>query len=153
MKWYLLIGLILLIILCGWLPFEGMDVATLEPVQVLYVALDGEVRVETEGQYYGSGTTVAEAVEDLKTTAAGHVLLRTIDYLILEKDSLELLPALYPYLRLGCMICVAEEKPDLETVGEYLRCHDPNVTVLDVRAGGSKIPRLLAEEGRTYLVK
>lgn len=151
MKWILGLGIIVLISAFGWLPFKGTDVATLEPAEILYVALDDGVLVETDAGWYGKGSTVEKAVVDLKEASPGQVFLQTVDYLILQRDSLELLPALYPYLRSGCIICLTEEKPDLQKAGKYLRSHKPEVTVLDVRAGNGRIPELFMEEERAYL--
>lgn len=151
MKWLLGIGGILCVIAFGWLPFKGTDVAMLEPAEILYVAFEDGVLVETERGWYGKGATVEEAVQDLKTTSPGQVFLQTVDYLLVQQDSRFLLPDLYPYLRTGCMLCITEEKPDLQKAGQYLRAHRPAFTLLDVWTGNEKIPKLTMEEEKTYL--
>ena len=151
MKWLLGIGGILCVIAFGWLPFKGTDVATLEPAEILYVTFDDGVLAETESGWYGKGATVEQAVQDLKNASPGQVFLQTVDYLLLQEESLSLLPALYPYLRTGCMLCITEEKPNLQKAGQYLRAHRPSFTVLDARTGNKQIPKLIMEEERAYL--
>lgn len=152
MKWIVSLLAILLITALGWLPFRGTDVATLEPAETLYVAVEEkQVLIETDGGWLGKGETVDAAVEDLKKSAPGQVFLQTVDYLLLKNNSREVLPALYTHLRSGCCVCQVEEKPDLEKAGAYLRAHRPGFTLQDYRAGNMQIPKLRLEEERGYL--
>lgn len=153
MKWILCIGAVLLVIGLGWLPFKGTDVATLEPAEILYVSFDGEVLVETEAGWYGQGKTMDEAIFNLKTTSPEQVFLQTVDYLLLQEEGKERLPEIFPYLRSGCMLCLVEEKPDLEKAGTYLRTHKPDFTLRDAKMGSMDFPRLTMEEGRAYIEK
>ena len=151
MRWLLSCLAILLIAVLGWLPFRGTDVATLEPAETLYVSLTEQVRVETDGGWRGKGESVASAVADLKASAPGQVFLQTVDYLLLQKGSEDVLPALYPYLRSGCSVCFVEEKPNLEKASAYLRTHRPQMTLQRYRAGAKNIPILRVEEDGAYL--
>lgn len=152
MKWILSLLAILLITVLDWLPFQGTDVATLEPAESIYVSIENEkVCVETDGGWLGSGKSVEEAVADLNKSAPGKVFLETVDYLLLKKGCENLIPALYSYLRSGCSVCLVEEKPDLQNVSEYLRAHRLSLTLQDYRAGNTKIPELRMEEDRGYL--
>ena len=152
MKWALsLVGMILVVVL-GWLPFQGTDIASLEPAEILYVYINKEeVGLETEGGWLGKGTTVADAVRDLQATTPGQVFLQTVDFLLVEENAQEILPQLYPFLRSGCGICIVEEKPDLKTIDSYLRAHRPHYTLQDHRAGNTGIPKLIIKEDRVYL--
>ena len=152
MKWILSVFAILLITALGWLPFQGTDVATLEPAEALYVSLEAEqVLIETDGGWFGRGETVDGAVKDLKESAPGQVFLQTVDYLMLQKGSEGVLPALYAHLRSGCSVCLVEEKLDLEKASAYLRAHRPALTLQHYRAEKSKIPLLIMEEDRACL--
>ncbi len=152
MRWILGFLAVLLVTALGWLPFQGTDVATLEPAETLYASLEGEqIRIETDGGWFGKGKTVEEAVTDLKESAPGQVFLQTVDYLLLQTESEELLPAFYSHLRSGCSVCRVEEKPDLEKASIYLRAHRPGLTLQDYRAENMQIPKLTMEEDRAYL--
>ena len=151
MKWIIFLLAILLITALGWLPFRGTDVATLEPAEALYVYYNKEmICIETDGGWFGKGKTVDEAVADLKESSPGQVFLQTVDYLLLQEGSEEVLPALYPHLRSGCSVCFVEEKPDLKKACAYLRVHKPNLTLQDFRGGDTEIPILTMEGDRTY---
>ena len=151
MKWMIPLLAILLIAALGWLPFQGTDVATLEPAEALYVSFEEQVLVETDGGWYGRGETVEQAIADLKESAPGQVFLQTVDYLLIQQGSEELLPALYTHLRSGCSVCRVEEKPDLEIASAYLRTHRPEMTLQHYRAGKKDIPILIMKEDRAYL--
>ena len=152
MKWSIFLLAILLITALGWLPFRGTDVATLEPAEALYVYYNKEkVCIETDGGWLGKGNTVDEAVADLKESSPGQVFLQTVDYLLLQMGSEELLPMLYSYLRSGCSVCSVKEKPDIEKASAYLRTHRPGMTLQHYRAGKKDIPILIMMEERAYL--
>lgn len=152
MKWIISLLAILLITVLGWLPFRGTDVATLEPAETLYVYLNKEtIYIETDGGWLGKGNTVDEAVADLKESSPGQVFLQTVDYLLLQMGSEELLPMLYSYLRSGCSVCSVKEKPDIEKASAYLRTHRPGMTLQHYRAGKKDIPILIMMEERAYL--
>ena len=152
MKWIISLIAILLITALGWLPFQGTDVATLEPAEALYVYYNKEmICIETDGGWFGKGETVDEAVADLKESSPGQVFLQTVDFLLLRKGSEGLIPMLYSHLRSGCSVCSVEEKPDLEKASAYLRTHRPGMTIQHYRAGKKEIPILIMEEERAYL--
>lgn len=152
MRWILSLLATLLVAALGWLPFRGTDVATLEPAEALYVSLEEDaVLVETDGGWFGKGRNVDEAVADLKESAPGQVFLQTVDYLLLQTDSENLLPTLYSHLRSGCSVCLTEEKPDLEKATTYLRAHSPSTTMQDYRVGKTHIQKLIMQEDRAYL--
>lgn len=151
MKWIESLIAILLVAVLDWLPFQGTDVATLEPAEALYVSLEEQVLVETDGGWFGRGETVEQAIADLKESAPGQVFLQTVDYLLLQEGSEEVLPALYSHLRSGCSVCRIEEKPDVEKASAYLRTHRPGMTIQHYRAGKKEIPILIMEEERACL--
>ena len=154
MKWILSLTGMILVVTLGWLPFQGTDIATLEPAEILYVYINKEgTGLETEGGWLGKGATVADAVSDLQATTPGQVFLQTVDFLVVEEKAQEILPQLYPFLRAGCGICTVKEKPDLETVSTYLRAHRPRYTLQDHRAGNTGIPKLIIKEDRLYLAE
>ena len=151
MKWIASLIAILLVAVLDWLPFQGTDVATLEPAEALYVSLEEQVLVETDGGWFGRGETVEQAIADLKESAPGQVFLQTVDYLLLQEGSEEVLPALSSHLRSGCSVCRIEEKPDVEKASAYLRTHRPGMTIQHYRAGKKEIPILIMEEERACL--
>lgn len=152
MRWILSLLAVLTVTALGWLPFQGTDVATLEPAETLYVYIKEEsVCVETDGGWFGKGATAEDAIKDLKESAPGQVFLQTVDFLLLQEDSMQVLPQLYSHLRSGCCLCVTEEKPDLDKATAYLRAHKPSVTLQDYRVDILHIPKLTMQEDRAYL--
>ena len=105
MRWILSLLAVLSVVALGWLPFQGTDVATLEPAETLYVYIKEEnIWVETDGGWFGKGATAKEAIADLKESAPGQVFLQTVDFLLLQENSEQVLPQLYSFLRSGCCL-------------------------------------------------
>lgn len=122
-------------------------------MQVVRVACDGgQVRIETDTGAWGAGDSLKSAFLNMKNTASSQVFLDTADYLILTEACEGLLPALTEYLRPSCSLCLERGTSDLEKAGEFLKYHQPEVTIKDYRAGACRLPTLVTEEGRMELV-
>ena len=91
-RWWVYIVLYLVVGVLGLSPFEATDVATLSPVEVIWLEQQGNlVRIETDGKDIGIGKSVLEALENMKRTAPGTVFLDTADYLIVRKGNEKLI--------------------------------------------------------------
>lgn len=138
----------------GWMPFHGTDVAKLEPVEVVYVTLDGrEVVIETDTAASGRGADIEAAFTNMKETAAGEVFLETADHLILSRNAEKLLPELSGYLRPACSVCIGDGEIDLKQAAAYLSVHEPVLTMTDWRAGSGALPVLTYGEGEMRIVQ
>lgn len=132
-KW---IGLLLVLTAAGLfsrLPHPARDIAKLEPVQTLYLYMEGDrLYLEADTGAAGSGDGLTEAAEDMKANAAAEIFLETAEYLILSPEvqvTEDFLSILHP----SCRVCIARERPDLSKAAEYLSVHTPNVTLAHLR--------------------
>ena len=151
-KWPVYFLALAVVLLLGWTPFEGTDVAQLQPVRVIRISSElGRVTVETDTGDLGVGKNGQEAIAHLKETTAGQVFLDTADFILVDERSLQLLPELADVLRPGCGVCLAEGKMDLKDAGEFLEIHSPKFTLQDIRAGQSKLEKLTVSKGRMEL--
>ncbi len=149
--WYVLA--IAALAVFGFAPFQGTDVADLNPVELLRISENGGViRVETDGGDVGEGADLAAAFANLERRASQDIFLETADYLLLEPDQTHLLRELNGYLRPACAVCLEFGQAELEKVSEFLGTHKPSVTLQDVRAGAHHLPALMVWEGRMQLV-
>lgn len=154
MKWCMAVLAVLLLTMLGWMPFEGTDVATLEPAEMVYVYINKEeVCLQTDGGWSGSGKSVAEAVTDLHASTPGRVFLQTVDFLLVDKDSQKVLPQLFSYLRSGCGLALIDGRPELKNALAYLRTHRPGLTLQMYRAGAKNIPELILRGEEGYLIE
>ena len=152
-KWPWYLGALVLIGVLGWEPFQGTDVARLQPVEVVCVTVEGNtVTVWTDTGDLGQGADPQAAFEDLKQTTAGQVFLETADFILVNEEAAELLPLLGEYLRPACGVCLVADAVDMEKVGDFLDVHSPDVTLQDCRAGEQTLPRLTVNEERMELV-
>lgn len=111
------------------LPYESRDVGELLPVETALLSREeGTVILETDLGLTGRGTTLEEAVAELKTRAPGSLFLDTGNFVLLRPSALDLLPELRTadFLRDSCTLCMAEGELDLSGVGDYLRAHEPD---------------------------
>lgn len=132
---------------------RGEDVARLEAVKTVEISCqNGAVVIKTDTGAVGVGGSLREAFDDLEETATGTVFLETAEYLLITPECRGLLDALWTYLRPSCAVCLLEGSGDLEKAGEYLDAHKPDTTLMDCRAGEEKLPRLLIQEERMWIV-
>lgn len=152
-RWPWYIAALSLIAVLNLLPFSGTDVAQLKPVEVLWIyqTEDGVV-IETDTLDRGIGSDPEDAFDDLMQTTSGHIFLETADYLLLDRQTLALLPHLMGRLRPACGVCIAEGQIDMEQVASFLNAHPLKHTLQDCSEGHAPIQLLKAEEGRMYLV-
>lgn len=152
-RWLWYPAAVLLVAVIGWMPFQGTDVAKLQPVELIRIELSQrQVRVQTDTGQEGIGSDMEAAFEDLKQTTSGQVFLETADYLLLSQPEDRLPDAVYEYLRPGCGICVEQGQTDLEQAAAFLGTHEPGTTLQDYRAGERTLSRLITQEGRMHLV-
>lgn len=138
----------------GFAPFQGTDVAKLNPVEVVRASEeDGYVLVETDGGDIGVGTDAKSAFADLKRKASGEMFLETADYLLLDPELTDQIAAFGAFLRPACAVCLELGEADMEVVSRFLGTHKPEVTLLDIRAGEKELPALMVWEGRMQLVQ
>ena len=131
----------------------GQDVATLEPVQTVYIALeDKKIVLQTDTGAEGSGESVAFAIENLHETTAARVFLDTADYLLVESKLQQWIPSFQDLLRPSCRICLVQGDPDMEQVGAFLKIHKPKIAMKDYLAGDRKLPTLKSGEEGMLLV-
>lgn len=152
-RWAWLLPLAAAIILLNGQPSPARDVALLQPVQVIRVSDENPlIKVETDTGEWGSGTTLAEAMAQLKATALAEIFFDTADYLLITPEALWLIPQLGEYLRPGCAVCVERGEADLAQVGDFLKIHRPQITLSNYQAGDHALPELQVQEGRMVLV-
>ncbi len=132
----------------------GTDVATLEPVKLLYVdSKNGAYYVTTDTGQTGRGTTVATAIADLKATSTGKVFLDTAEHLLVSRSARESLGRFSTYLRPDCSVTISVGTPDAEKASSFLDAHKPDFTLNDLRAGDDDIPVLYCGKGEMRLEK
>lgn len=106
-------------------PVERLDVAKLLPVEAVAIYMEEEeivLEIDTEDQ--GRGSTVQEALENLKENATKIIYLDTARYLLVAENAQvqakELLPYLKPSVRQGAYVggSVKEEAKYLDAHSE-----------------------------------
>ena len=136
------------------LPFQGTDVARLEPIEAVWLtSIDDTVYLETDTGDVGIGEDISEALEDMKNKAFGAVFIETADYLIIEQGKEELLSQAFPVFRPSCMVCVSAKKPDLMDCAEFLTVHESTATLRQLRAEKKELPELKQLQGRFELIE
>ena len=125
---------------------SGQNIGTLLPVQVLVVSEADGIHLRTDTTDEGFGDTVSEALENMRENATGKVFLDTADYLLISDGTL--LGEIAPYLRPSCQVCLYKGKLDMEKLRDYLKHHNPGVSLKDHNAERMDLPTLRMEEGR-----
>ena len=119
------------------LPHPAVDIARLDPVRAIYLYMDGaELTIETDSGDSGTGADLEAAYAALRTNAHREIFLDTAEFLILDSD-VPITEAFYALLRPTNQVVFSNEKPDLETISDYLTIHPPEITLAKLRATNS----------------
>lgn len=154
-------ALVLAAALCGGWPLVPVEVSELLPARVLLVERAGGTVTVSCGAAAGSGAGLEQAMEDMERTAAGQLLLDTVEHVVLHASAYALLEeaAQSTRLRPAARVYLGEgELPEAEEAEAYLRVHGGTVTLGTVRAsllgaGGKQPPHLVTREGRLHLIE
>ncbi len=128
------------------LPTPAVDVAKLEPVELVFVTQEaGAVTVQTDTGARGSGDSLAHAVERLREGADGVVFLDTAVYLLVSRElnAVELCQIFRP----DCQVCYGQPGMELEGAAAYLDVHPPRLRLWELRAGAILTETLAQTEG------
>ena len=129
------------------IPVERTNLEEMKPVEMVYLYEEADhVTISTDTGDRGSGIDIPEAMSNLRETTAGIIYLDTANYLLIGKETEVYVKELRPFLKDDVRICHAEGEIDMETVGEYLRVHQPEVKLEDWDTG-SKLQTLKGNGG------
>jgi len=152
-KWLFFLACLAVVAALSGEGVAGRDVATLEPVQTVQLAVNGtDIILQTDTDAKGNGKSLETALQDLHETAPAFVFLDTADYLLVDPKLQGLIPSLQDLLRPSCRICLTEGQADMEQVGAFLKIHVPEVTMKDFLAGERGLPTLITNEEGMLLV-
>ena len=133
------------------IPTNHVELAKMRPVETVRIRNQDEwIVIETDTEDTGRGSTLEEAVKDLRDTAAGRVYVDTAQYLIVEEAAESQIGKLKELLKPGVRVCIEKGEIDMQTVGEYLRAHSPEMKLKNWQTG-SKLQVLEGENGRLKL--
>ena len=119
------------------LPHPAVDIARLDPVRAIYLYMDGaELTIETDSGDSGSGPNLEAAYADLRNNAVREIFLDTAEFLILDPN-VPIAEDFYELLRPTTQVVFSNEKPNLETISDYLTIHPPEITLAKFRATNS----------------
>ena len=119
------------------LPHPAVDIARLDPVRAIYLYTDGAaMTIETDSGDSGSGPNLEAAYADLRNNADREIFLDTAEFLILDPD-VSITEPFYELLRPTTQVVFSNEKPNLETISDYLTIHPPEITLAKLRATNS----------------
>lgn len=142
-KVMLLAAVIALVALTGLLPFAGMDIAKLHPVEVLMVSRSGDtLLLRTDSGMFGYGKDIEEALLNLRLSTSGNIFLDTANYLLLAPNCTDVVISLWNYVRPACQVYYFEGEGQYEEIGKYLESHPSQATVLRCVQGEVDIPFL-----------
>ena len=105
-------------------PLERLNVADLEPVQVVAVyAEDGLLTIKTDTDDVGKGADVQKALADMKARTATVIYLDTAEYLLVEPGTEEQARILSAELKSGVRVA-PYNGGDLQQEAKYADLHN-----------------------------
>lgn len=132
-------------------PTDAVELGKIKPVETVSIRmLEGNVIVETDTEDSGIGATIEDALQDLRETTAGAIYLDTAEYLIVDQECLDQLPALSRVVKPNVRICERRGDVDVKEAGVFLREHSPKMRLKNWKQG-EKLQVLEGENGRMKL--
>ena len=133
------------------IPRESTDLGKLEPVDTVSVYKEeNKIVMETDTGAKGTGESVQAALQNMIDTTAGIIYLDTADYLLVRRETEELIPELGKYLKESVRICRTQAAVKVEDAAAFLEVHTPKVKLGDWKRT-EKLPLLRITEGRMHL--
>jgi len=135
----LLYTLILLLLL--YAPVKRLDVAKLEPVEIVCMDADaGEILLSTDTEAWGRGEETASALADMQDRTPGVIYLDTAEFLLVTPAAISQIESLRPYLKESVRICGTDDT-DLSGMAKFLEIHGALPT-LKVWETGDSLPTI-----------
>ena len=107
-----------------FIPVDKVDVAKLRPIEVIYVALDGDtVVLQTDTGDVGAGTDSLSALDNMKEISPAIIYLDTAQYLLIGPEGEEAALQLRGILKDNIRLCKTERPVDLQAAAQYLPVH------------------------------
>ena len=132
-------------------PTERNDLEKLHPVEVVSLYMEEiQIVVETDTGAKGKGETVEQALRNMKETTAGIVFLDTADYLLVSRETEELIADVRPYLKAGARVCKTQGSVKVEEAAAFLANHTPEI-ILGKWEKGKKLAVLSIKDDRMIL--
>ena len=147
MKMYIVVAAI--VALLSVTPFKATDISKLAPVEVVWLAEEaGQILLVTDTEDVGRGADVMEALSNMRATSTGTIFLDTADYLIVETGAEKFLDQVAAVLRPSCMLCQANQMPNLKETAEFFSVHKWDVTLRQWQNERTELPLFIEEERR-----
>ena len=132
-------------------PTADTELGKMKPVETLSIQhSNGQITLSTDADDFGTGESVAQAVQDLQETTSGMVFLDTTDYLLVGENATSYIRDLAPYIKRSAQVCEIGADVVPKDAGEYLRSHKPE-TKLKQWKEGIRLQKLVCEHGRLKL--
>ena len=105
-------------------PLQRMEIANLEPIQAVWLyAENGTVFLETDTEDQGGGSTVADALADMKRKSPGIIYLDTAQYLFVSPSATQNIAALQPLLKESVRLCIWDGQGEIHSAVKYADSH------------------------------
>lgn len=148
LKQGIFIGLLLLAVAFGEGLFRSTDVAKLEPVELVVLrAIPQGFAIQTDTGSFGSGTSIADAIQNLEETATGKVFLETADYVLLEGVDADAIPVLLEVFRPSSKVLFLQGDAAPESLAAFLRSRPQMVSILRWKLTEANPPTIRFQEG------
>lgn len=120
-------------------PVKRLDVAELEPVEVVYFDVQNDMcYLITDTGAEGCGDTIDAALENMKSATPAVVYLDTAEYLLVSEKAIGELDEVRKLVKDSVQVCCAQN-PDMKIAANYLETHEKLPKLKEVK-GGDRLP-------------
>ena len=142
MKKVRIILYVLLLASLFFVPLQRIEIANMEPVQAVWLYQeDGNVVLETDTEDKGIGTTVEEALTDMKENSPGIIYLDTAEFLFVSTSAQKQIPSVQAYLKETVRLCQWNGQGSISEAVKYADAHKIGLK-MKKWGPGSNLPEL-----------
>jgi len=132
-------------------PTNACDLGKLQPVETVSLYKEnGLVVMETDTGALGKGETLEAALRNMEETTAGVIYLDTATYLLVRRETEDMIPQIREYLKGSVRVCRTQDSVKVEETASYLNVHSPKVKLATWKPG-TVLPFLRISDGRLAL--
>ena len=125
-----------------FVPLESIEIANLEPIQAVWLCVENEkVVLTTDTKDVGIGSTVADALKDMKYNSPGIIYLDTAQYLLVSTSDEQLIAEMKTYVKDEIFLCKWNGEGKLQDAVKYADAHNIGIKFRKWRGIGN-LPEL-----------
>ena len=129
-------------------PLQRIEIASLEPIQAVWLYQENEkIILQTDTENIGMGTTIEEALTNMKESSTGIVYLDTAQYVFVSVEAQQQIVMLRSFVKSSVRLCKWEGQGSIQEAVAHADARKIGVKLADWKQG-SNLPEIPPLKGK-----